>query len=125
MLPPNVWPWCPMVSIAAADEREDFAMHYLACIGNRAVVTSGLAKGAEGIVTGEHARMLIDFGDEAHELRARGIARALQLRDDKKGERHEGVSGEYRGRLVIANMHRRLAAPQVVVVHCRQVVVHE
>ena len=60
----------PGVSIASANEREDFAMHYLSCIGNRAVVTSGPARGAEGIVTGEHARMLIDFGDDVHDLLA-------------------------------------------------------
>ena len=51
----------PGVSIAHPDERADFALHYLTCIGNGAVVTSGLAKGARGTVTGEHARLLIDF----------------------------------------------------------------
>lgn len=51
----------PGVSIANPDEGPEFALHYLTCIGNRAIVTSGLAKGAEGIVTGEHARMLVDF----------------------------------------------------------------
>lgn len=58
----------PGVSIANPDQAEEFALHYLSCIGNKAVVTSGLAKGAEGIVTGEHARMLIDFPEEANEL---------------------------------------------------------
>ncbi len=51
----------PGVSIAHADYDTDHAMHYLTCIGNEAVVTSGPAAGAKGIVTGEHARLLVDF----------------------------------------------------------------
>lgn len=58
----------PGVSIANPDQAEEFALHYLSCIGNRAIVTGGLAKGAEGIVTGEHARMLVDFPPETNEL---------------------------------------------------------
>lgn len=58
----------PGVSISNPDQDADFAMHYLTCMGNRAVVTSGLATGAEGIVTGEHARLLIDFLPDIHEL---------------------------------------------------------
>jgi hypothetical protein len=57
----------PGVSIAAANEGADFALHYMSCIGNRAVVTSGLATGACGVVTGEHARMLIDFEDDVYD----------------------------------------------------------
>lgn len=58
----------PGVSIANPNAGAEFALHYLSCIGNRAIVTSGLAKGAEGIVTGEHARMLVDFPDEVNDL---------------------------------------------------------
>jgi hypothetical protein len=58
----------PGASIANADEGADFALHYLTCVGNQAVVTSGLAAGEGGIVTGEHARLLIDFPDEAKDL---------------------------------------------------------
>ncbi len=58
----------PGVSISNDDPAADFALHYLTCMGNRAVVTSGLAKGAEGTITGEHARLLVDFPDEANEL---------------------------------------------------------
>jgi hypothetical protein len=57
----------PGVSIAAANEGADFALHYLSCIGNEAVVTSGLSTGARGIVTGEHARMLIDFESDVYD----------------------------------------------------------
>lgn len=51
----------PGVSIAHPDSAIDHAMHYLTCVGNEAVVMSGLAQGAKGTVTGEHARLLIDF----------------------------------------------------------------
>lgn len=58
----------PGVSIAHPNEQADFALHYLTCIGNEATVTSGLAKGAKGVVTGEHARLLVDFPDEVNDL---------------------------------------------------------
>ena len=58
----------PGVSIAHPDEKSDFALHYLTCIGNEAMVMSGLAKGAKGIVTGEHARLLVDFSDDVNGL---------------------------------------------------------
>ncbi len=57
----------PGVSIAAGNEGNDFALHYLTCMGNEAVVTSGMAAGARGIVTGEHARMLVDFDSEVYD----------------------------------------------------------
>jgi hypothetical protein len=58
----------PGTSIANPDAAAEFALHYLSCIGNRAIVTSGLAKGAEGVVTGEHARMLVDFEPDVNEM---------------------------------------------------------
>ncbi len=54
----------PGTSIANPENGPEYALHYLTCIGNKAVVTSGLARGAVGIVTGEHARLLIDFPDD-------------------------------------------------------------
>src|SRR5687768_4604110 len=57
----------PGVSIDHPDEKCHFALHYLTCIGNEAVVTSGLARGAKGIVTGEHARLLVDFPKDVAE----------------------------------------------------------
>ena len=78
----------PGVSLARADEGGDFALHYLTCIGNEATVTSGLARGARGVVTGEHARILVDFPAEACELMAVGdtvqihaCGRGLELTD--------------------------------------------
>jgi hypothetical protein len=64
----------PGASIANPDGPAEFALHYLTCMGNRAVVTSGLAKGAEGIVTGEHARILVDFAPDVHDLLCIGDA---------------------------------------------------
>ena len=76
----------PGVSIANADERADFALHYLTCIGNEAEVTTGLAAGSTGIVTGEHARLLVDFQPEALEgltvgdtVQIRTLGRGLRL----------------------------------------------
>ncbi|NLE77486.1 MAG: DUF4438 domain-containing protein [Chloroflexi bacterium] len=54
----------PGVSIHNADTQADYAMHYLTCVGNEAVVASGDAAGTRGIVSGEHARLLIDFAPE-------------------------------------------------------------
>jgi hypothetical protein len=54
----------PGVSIHNPDQEQDYAMHYLACTGNEAVVVSGEATGAVGRVSGEHARFLIDFEPE-------------------------------------------------------------
>ncbi|MCP4167069.1 MAG: DUF4438 domain-containing protein [Chloroflexi bacterium] len=62
----------PGVSIAHPDYDIDHAMHYLTCIGNEAVVVDGLASGAQGIVTGEHARLLVDFSSDTLDLLAVG-----------------------------------------------------
>lgn len=48
------------------------ALHYLNCIGNEAMVTSGMAAGARGIVVGEHARILVQFDRDAQEVMAPG-----------------------------------------------------
>jgi hypothetical protein len=57
----------PGVSLSHPDPDVDHAMHYLTCMGNEAAVVSGLAAGAQGIVTGEHARLLIDFDQDVLE----------------------------------------------------------
>jgi hypothetical protein len=54
----------PGVSIAHPDYDIDHALHYLGCIGNEVAVISGLATGARGIITGEHARLMVDFEPE-------------------------------------------------------------
>lgn len=57
----------PGVCVAHPDSDVDYAMHYLTCVGNAAVIVDGLAAGTRGIVTGEHARMMIDFPPDALE----------------------------------------------------------
>lgn len=57
----------PGVSISNPDLKVDYAMHYLTCVGNPAIVADGRAEGARGIVTGEHARILVDFMPEVLE----------------------------------------------------------
>jgi hypothetical protein len=78
----------PGASIDHSDPGIHHALHYLTCIGNQAVITSGEAVGETGIVTGEHARLLVDFAPEIHEqlcvgdtvqIRAKG--RGLKLLD--------------------------------------------
>lgn len=73
----------PGVSIANADEKADFALHYLACIGNEATVISGLARGARGMVTGEHARLLVDFAPDV--LEDINIGDTVQIRACGRG----------------------------------------
>jgi hypothetical protein len=51
----------PGVSIKHADNQADNAIAYMTCIGNEVVVTSGEAKGAKGIITGKHGRVMADF----------------------------------------------------------------
>lgn len=75
-----------------ANSGRHHALHYLSCIGNDAMVTSGLAAGAKGIVIGEHARILVQFSPEAHAVMTPGDriqvmtkGRGLQLTD------HPGV----------------------------------
>jgi hypothetical protein len=78
----------PGTSIANPDAAAEFALHYLTCMGNSAWVTSGLAKGARGVVTGEHARILVDFDDATNDLLCPGdtiqinaLGRGLALLD--------------------------------------------
>ena len=73
----------PGVSIAHKNEGEDFALHYLTCIGNEATITSGLARGAKGIVTGEHARILIDFPPDASDLLS--VGDTIQIKTHGRG----------------------------------------
>jgi hypothetical protein len=78
----------PAVSIRNKDDGAEHALHYLACIGNRAVVTSGEAKGAWGVVTGEHAHIMVDFERDVMErmcigdqILIRAIGIGLELLD--------------------------------------------
>jgi hypothetical protein len=78
----------PAVSIRNRADGPEHALHYLACIGNRAVVTSGEAQGAWGVVTGEHAHIMVDFKPEVMEqlcigdqILIRALGMGLELLD--------------------------------------------
>ena len=58
----------PGASIDHGDGGVHHALHYLTCMGNEAVITTGLAAGAKGTVVGEHARILVDFDPDVHDL---------------------------------------------------------
>jgi hypothetical protein len=73
----------PGVSIDHPSDGGHHALHYLTCIGNEATVTSGLASGAKGIVTGEHARLLVDFAPDV--LEQLNIGDQIQIRTVGRG----------------------------------------
>jgi len=57
----------PGVSSKNSDPMEDRAYNHYACIGNEAIVTTGDAKGAKGVVTGKHGgidHVMIYFDQE-------------------------------------------------------------
>ena len=68
----------PGVSVRNPLDGPEHALHYLACMGNEAVVTSGACAGARGTLTGEHAHLLVDFPPEDIELLA--IGDRIQIR---------------------------------------------
>lgn len=78
----------PGVSIRNREDGPEHALHYLACIGNEAIVVSGEAAGAKGVVTGEHAHIMVDFEPEVMEkiaigdrIQIRAIGMGLELLD--------------------------------------------
>ncbi len=62
----------PGVSIKNFDKRQEHnnALNILSCVGNKAKIVSGEAKGSEGVVTGKHGgieHVLVDFNPETLE----------------------------------------------------------
>jgi hypothetical protein len=56
----------PAVSVRAKDDRANVGFCVLACVGNKATVLSGEAKGQTGIVTGKHGgieHVMVDFDE--------------------------------------------------------------
>jgi hypothetical protein len=53
----------PGLSVRHRDEAANYALQYLACVGNRVRVASGPAAGAEGFVIGQHAYVLVDMAE--------------------------------------------------------------
>lgn len=81
----------PGVSIRNEERIENDALMNLACIGNKAVVVSGEAKGSEGFVTGSHGGIehtLIDFDKE--DMFKMAIDDKILVRSYGQGLRLEG-----------------------------------
>ncbi len=81
----------PGVSIQNPNDKENVALNTLACVGNRATVVSGDAKGAAGFVTGTHGgieHVLVYFPDDALDMMA--IGDKIQIRAQGQGMRIEG-----------------------------------
>ena len=68
----------PGVSIRSPHDGPEHALHYIACVGNDAVVTTGPSAGARGVVTGAHAHIMVDFDPMSIELL--GIGDRIQIR---------------------------------------------
>jgi Domain of unknown function (DUF4438) len=85
----------PGVSIANPADGANEALNVYACVGNRAVVRSGAAAGAEGVVTGKHEafmgykHVLVDLAADALEQVAPGDA--FLVRAHGRGMRVEGL----------------------------------
>ncbi|MBI4277948.1 MAG: DUF4438 domain-containing protein [Armatimonadetes bacterium] len=62
----------PAVSVSITGDDPRRALDFLACVGDEAVVVAGMAKGGRGVVTGKHARVIIDFPDAVLEQLAVG-----------------------------------------------------
>jgi hypothetical protein len=76
----------PSVSIANANPDRNRGLNIFACVGNRARVTSGLAKGSEGVVTGKSGR----FSEQVIVHFPREIRRKIAI-GDQILVRSEGV----------------------------------
>jgi Domain of unknown function (DUF4438) len=55
----------PGLSVRHRAEGPNYALQYLACVGNVVRVASGPAAGAEGFVIGQHAYVLVDMAESA------------------------------------------------------------
>jgi hypothetical protein len=55
----------PGLSVRHREEGANYALQYLACVGNLVRVASGPATGAEGFVIGQHAYVLVDMAEAA------------------------------------------------------------
>jgi hypothetical protein len=50
----------PGLSVRHRDVQANYALQYLACVGNPVTLRSGLAAGEQGVVIGQHAYVLVD-----------------------------------------------------------------
>jgi hypothetical protein len=83
----------PGVSTKDKDERINTAYNTLSCVGNRATVVSGEAKGSSGVVTGKHGgieHVIIDF--EPSVLDKMAVGDKILVRARGQGLEIEGFS---------------------------------
>ena len=118
----------PAVSVRHADDRINAALGVFACVGNRATVLSGDAKGATGVVTGKHGgveHVMIDFEPDVLEkmyvgdtigVRATGVGLAL---DDAADVRVFNCDPDLFERLGIERTGERWRVPVAVRVPAR------
>ncbi len=81
----------PGVSVKTGERVENSALNLLACIGNEAVIMSGEAKGAKGIVTGSHGgidHVLIYFSQQ--DLEKMGIGDKILIKSYGQGLQMDG-----------------------------------
>jgi hypothetical protein len=78
----------PGLSVRHRDPAANYALQFLACVGNVVTVTSGPATGSSGFVIGQHAYVLVDLDAEAMEsvttgdrVRLLAIGQGLALHD--------------------------------------------
>lgn len=84
----------PGVSLRNSDEASNGGLNLFSCVGNRAFVVSGEAKGSEGVVTGKHGgieHVLVDFQPEVLERLA--IGDKVQVRSWGQGLQIDGFPG--------------------------------
>jgi len=115
----------PGVSTKDPDETANAGYNTLACVGNRAYVVSGEAKGATGVVTGKHGgieHVLIDFAPDILEkmaigdkIQVRAYGQGLELLDFP-GVRVMNLDPGLLDRMGIEAVDGRLRVPVVGVV---------
>jgi hypothetical protein len=109
----------PGVSVWNPDEQQRLALNLFSCIGNQATAMSGRAKGAKGVVTGDHGldRVLIDFEPEILErltigdkVQIRGYGIGLQIKKHPE-VRVKAVSPDLLERMVLEDENGVLVVP--------------
>jgi hypothetical protein len=70
----------PGLSVRHRDERANYALQFLSCVGNVVTVVSGPAAGGTGVAIGQHAYVLVDAADEVLDQVTVGDAVTIRAR---------------------------------------------
>lgn len=116
----------PGVAIKASDAASNQALNVFACVGNEAIIMSGDAKGARGVVTGKSGRfsdhVIIDFAPDVLEhlafgdkiiVRAQGVGMTI---DDFPGIHLKSLSPILLDRLRPEENNGKLTIPTTAIV---------